>query len=161
MLSSLHPSCCVYRKGKHNVQSKDRAGGQAFDVYFDLASRLNRSPLERSEADLTRPFLAMLEVLGLHAVLDTGQHTSRRKRPDILAYVNRDDADLAYPAQVVGEVKPPDEIRGLGGSVQSALMGALWADKFVPYVRANAARMRHGRGPTVLYCRHLQLHVGR
>ncbi len=73
--------------------------------------------LEHGEADLTRPFLDLLESLGLHTVLDTRQHTSRHKRPDILAYVDRTDADLAYPAQVVGEAKRPDEIQGLGGSI--------------------------------------------
>ena len=116
---------------------------QVFGEYYSLIGRLNQGAIERGENDLTRPLLKLLEALGLYAVLDTSQRTSRRKRPDILAYLDRTEADLAYPAEIVGETKKPSELRGLGGSLEAALTGALWADKVIPYVRANAAKIQY------------------
>lgn len=116
---------------------------QALDDYQSLIVRLNQGALERGENDLTRPFLNVLEALGLYTILDSGQRTSRRKRPDILAYLDRTEADLAYPAEIVGETKKPSELRSLGGSLEAALTGQLWTDKVIPYVRANAAKIQY------------------
>lgn len=116
---------------------------QVFENFQSLVARLNHGALERGENDLTRPLLNVLEALGLSTVLDTGQRTSRRKRPDILAYLDPTDADLAYPAEIVGETKKPSELRGLGGSLEAALTGPLWTDKVIPYIRANAAKIQY------------------
>jgi hypothetical protein len=115
---------------------------QTFTRFYDLVAHLNQEKVERSETDITRLFLDVLEAIGISTVLDTNQHGSR-KRPDILGYINHIDADLVFPAEIVGEVKKPEEIQQLGGSILAALTGALWKDKFIPYVRTNAARIQY------------------
>lgn len=121
----------------------EKAIEQVFSKYHSLVARMNAGELERSENDLTRPFLNILEAIGLHAVFDSSQRTSRHKRPDILAYLDPTNADLVYPAEIVGETKKPAEIRRLGGSLHAALTGELWADKVIPYVRTNAAKIQY------------------
>jgi hypothetical protein len=111
----------------------------ALDQFLNLVASVNSKATARSEADLSTRLANALESLDLHTVVDTGQ--AGGKRPDILCYTTALDADLVMPAEVVIEGKRPSEV--VGTSLQDAVIGKFWADKTVPYVSANLARIQY------------------
>lgn len=113
----------------------------ALERFFELVRTINRGTSRCSEMELASRFKEVLETLGLHAVLDTSAHGTR-KRPDILAYCSRVDADLILPAEVVVEAKKPEEVRAYTDLAEALAIG-LWRDKTVPYVKANLSRIRY------------------
>ena len=109
--------------------------------YLSLVRRLTADQIARGENDLSARLSRAFEELGLHTVIDTsGGVGDRRKRPDILVYLDGGTADLVGSAEVVVESKKPAEIRG---DLVNALLGSdLWTDKFIPYCRAHIAAVR-------------------
>jgi hypothetical protein len=69
--------------------------------FVSLVEKVAAGTTARSENDLSSNLAAVLKSLGLSTVIDTGVTSAGRKRPDILAYVSEEEADLVLPAEVV------------------------------------------------------------
>lgn len=115
----------------------------AFDDYLELVRRLSAADLNRSENDLSSNLKVALSVHGLFGVLDTSTGTNRSKRPDIALYADLGAADLGRAAEVVIEAKKPAEVARYPSLGEALADDGLWTDKFVPYVSANAERVRY------------------
>lgn len=114
----------------------------AFSSYVSLVRRLSTSEINRSENDLSSSLKTALETFGLHAVFDTGGGDNRRIRPDVSLYTELFAADLGAAAEVVIEAKRPAELNGYASLAAALVSDWLWIEKFVPYVRAHAERVR-------------------
>lgn len=113
---------------------------RAIDRFLALVREVAEGTTARSENELSRRFGDVLEGLGLHTVVDTGQ--SGGKRPDVLAYRSALDATLALPAEVVVEAKQPSEVSAYPTLAVATARG-LWATKTVPYIVQNLPRIRY------------------
>jgi hypothetical protein len=82
---------------------------QAVARFTSLAEKVAGGTTARSENDLSSNLSALLKSIGLATVIDTSVSATGRKRPDILAYVSPEDADLVLPAEIVFEAKKPEE----------------------------------------------------
>lgn len=107
--------------------------------YLRIIKSVLTGDTARSEPDLSTRLAGVLEELGLHTVVDTGQ--GNRKRPDVLAYLQPYEADLVLPAELVIESKQPEELAGQ--PLADALTGPLWGDKAIPYIKSNLPRIRY------------------
>jgi hypothetical protein len=132
-LTSFSKPCCTLQINKRMRRPT------ALEKFLNLVITINRGLTARSENDLTRHLAAVLDELGLSTVTDTAQLTSA-KRPDILGYKNRIDADLVLPADVVIEAKKPVEVDYT--DMRVALAEALWDEKTFPYVVENLSRIK-------------------
>jgi hypothetical protein len=83
---------------------------EALVRYTTLVEKVAAGTTARSENDLSSNLAAVLKTIGLETVIDTSVAATGRKRPDILAYISTDDADLVLPAEVVIEAKKPEEV---------------------------------------------------
>jgi hypothetical protein len=79
----------------------------------------------------------------LATVIDTSISTAGRKRPDVLAYVSNEDADLVLPAEIVIESKKPAELQGFADLREAMLGSPIWEEKTVPYIRDNITRIHY------------------
>lgn len=111
--------------------------------FFDVTRKLDRNVTARSENDLSRHLVEVLEegTIGLHTSFDSTAKGSR-KRPDILAYRERLDADLVLQADVVLESKLPSELDP-GTNVVDALVDQFWDTKTYPYIAHNISRIQY------------------
>jgi hypothetical protein len=85
---------------------------QTVSRFLALVDKVVAGATARSENDLSANFADCLKALGLSIVVDTTLASGGRKRPDILGYVECEDADLVLPAEIVIESKKPDELCG-------------------------------------------------
>lgn len=108
--------------------------------FIDLVKAINTGKVERSENDLTRHLANVLEAHGLFCAVDTSPQATR-KRPDILGYRERLDADLALPAELIVEAKRPEEVAGFADLADAIVVG-LWSEKTLPYVLGNISRIQ-------------------
>lgn len=115
----------------------------ASEAFLSLALKVRSGTTRRSENDLSSKLAAVLGDLELHTVVDTSVATAGRKRPDILAYVSQDDADLVLPAEVVIEAKLPDEVAEFASLREAVVSDKYWADKTFPYLRDNLPRVQY------------------
>src|ERR1035441_5287826 len=83
---------------------------QAVARFTNLVEKVATGATARSENDLSSNLSSLLKSLGLGTVIDTSVAATGRKRPDILAYVSEEDADLVLPAEIVFEAKKPEEV---------------------------------------------------
>lgn len=116
--------------------------GKATQEFLRLVEQVQNGKTARGENDLSSKLAAVLEEQGLHTVIDTSGAGSR-KRPDILAYVSQQDADLVLPAEVVIESKQPEEVEGFNSIGDAIVSDQFWASKTYPYLRDNIARVRY------------------
>lgn len=107
---------------------------------MSLVKRLNTGDRVPSENELSRRFADVIEALHLSTIVDTSPRGTK-KRPDILAYRSKRDANVAQYADVVVESKPPTELHGV--DITEALVGHLWADKTFPYITKNIYRIQY------------------
>lgn len=115
----------------------------AFQDFLDLAQRMSSTELNRSENDLSSNLKNALCEFGLFGVLDTSSGTNRAKRPDITLYSDLASADLGHSAEIVLEAKKPSEVASFGTLKEALSDDTLWNDKFIPYVSANAERIKY------------------
>jgi|JI8StandDraft_2_1071088.scaffolds.fasta_scaffold00450_2 hypothetical protein len=115
----------------------------ALNDFFDLVDRSSNTDLNRSENDLSSNLKNVFTGQGLHAVMDTAGGTSRIKRPDISVYVDLGSADLGLAAEIVVEAKRPMEVQSFPTLLDALVSDGLWNDKFIPYIRAHAERVRY------------------
>lgn len=114
-----------------------------FRRYRKLVQKVASGQTARSENDLSSRLTRVFESLSLNTVVDTGAPTGGRKRPDILAFTSRDDADLVLPAEVVIESKKPDELKSFDTLIDVLEDPEFWEDKSYPYIRDNITRIRY------------------
>jgi hypothetical protein len=112
-------------------------GGSALQRYLALVAAINGGGSARSELDLCRHLAEVLEGIGLATVVDTSQATGTRKRPDILGYTDRREADIILPAEVVVETKKPQEIAGYRDLKHGLVESPLWEEKTLPCESAS------------------------
>jgi hypothetical protein len=146
VLASLRISkLALPRPGQCRTMRFDQTRGDAlrteFETFLALIGRLSSEEINRSENDLSSRLSRALEALGLHTVVDTGGGANRRPRPDILCYVELSDADLVVAADALVESKKPAELIGFTSLSDALVSPDIWQEKFVPYVRAHAARI--------------------
>lgn len=115
----------------------------ALERFLDLVHRSTAIDLARSENDLSSNLKSVFEENGLSAVIDTAGGSSRIKRPDISAYVDEASADLGLAAEIALEAKRPGELDNFPTLLDALVDNTLWNDKFVPYVRSHAERIRY------------------
>lgn len=116
----------------------------AVQNFLSLVSKIQAGTTRRSENDLSTKLAAVLGELGLHPVLDTSvAATGGRKRPDILAYVSEEDADLVLAAEVVIEAKKPEDLLGFANVSDVLVSEHFWTDKTFPYLRDNLSRVQY------------------
>ena len=111
--------------------------------FVSLVEKVAAGTTARSENDLSSNLAAVLKSLGLSTVIDTGVTSAGRKRPDILAYVSEEEADLVLPAEVVFESKKPEEVAAYNDLAEALVSDWIWKDKTLPYVKMNIARIRY------------------
>jgi hypothetical protein len=111
--------------------------------FLTLAEKVEARATPRSENDLSANFANCLQALGLSTVLDTRITNGGRKRPDVLAYVSSEDADLVLPAEIVIESKKPEELSDFNTIADAVCSGWFWDEKTVPYVRENLTRIQY------------------
>lgn len=111
--------------------------------FFTLVEKVESGTTARSENDLSANLASCLQALKLSTVLDTGVSNGTRKRPDILAYVRLQEADLVLPADIVIESKKPQELRDYGTITDAVCSGWFWREKTVPYIRDNLTRVQY------------------
>ena len=100
--------------------------------FLALVQRVHAGTTARSENDLSSKLAGVFNTLGLHSVIDTRVSSGGRKRPDILAYVSEQDADLVLPAEVVIESKKPNEVEGFRNLVEAMVSDRYWPEKTYP-----------------------------
>ncbi|HWS86804.1 MAG TPA: N-6 DNA methylase [Pyrinomonadaceae bacterium] len=115
----------------------------SFNQFLALVQRVYAGTTARSENDLSSRFTSVLKELDLHTVIDTRVSTGGRKRPDILAYVSEEDADLVLPAEVVIESKKPDEVNEFRNLAEAIVSEKYWHSKTFPYLRDNISRVQY------------------
>ena len=76
-------------------------------------------------------------------MLDTSISLGTRKRPDILAYTQQEDADLVLAAEIVVESKKPREISEFTNIADAVIADLIWAEKTLPYIRENLTRIQY------------------
>ncbi|MGD0910222.1 MAG: N-6 DNA methylase, partial [Candidatus Acidiferrales bacterium] len=116
---------------------------QAVARFTSLVEKVAMGTTARSENDLSSNLAALLKSLGLATVIDTSVTATGRKRPDILAYVSPEDADLVLPAEIVFEAKRPEEVTNFSDLSEAMASGWIWEEKTLPYVRGNIARIHY------------------
>lgn len=114
-----------------------------FTQFLTLVQRVHAGTTARSENDLSSRFTSILRELDLHTVIDTRVSTGGGKRPDILAYVSEEDADLVLPAEIVIESKRPDEVNDFANLADAIVSDKYWAAKTFPYLRDNISRVQY------------------
>jgi len=115
----------------------------AVQLFLTLVEKVEAGATARSENDLSANLANCLQALGLSTVLDTSVSTGDRKRPDILAYVRSEDADLVLPAEIVIESKKPQELAAYETIADAVCSGWFWDEKTVPYIRENLTRIQY------------------
>jgi len=111
--------------------------------FFSLVEKVESGTTARSENDLSANLASCLQALNLSTVLDTCISDGARKRPDILAYVCPQEADLVLPAEIVIESKKPQELRDYETITDAVCSGWFWQEKTVPYIRGNLTRVQY------------------
>jgi N-6 DNA Methylase len=111
--------------------------------FLALVEKIEAGTTARSENDLSAKFADCLQGLGLSTVLDTSVSNGGRKRPDILGYVQSEDADLVLPAEIVIESKKPNEVSGFATLADAVTHDWIWDQKTVPYIRENITRIHY------------------
>lgn len=111
--------------------------------FLTLVGKVHTGATARSENDLSSNLANCLQALDLSTVLDTSVSNGARKRPDVLAYVRSEDADLVLPAEIVIESKKPQELAGYATIADAVCSGWFWEEKTVPYVRENITRIQY------------------
>ena len=115
----------------------------SFTPFLTLVQRVHAGTTARSENDLSSRLASVLRELDLHTVIDTRVSTAGRKRPDILAYVSEEDADLVLPAEIVIESKQPDEVAEFRNLAEAIVSDEYWGTKTFPYLRDNISRVKY------------------
>jgi len=115
----------------------------ALDEFLDLIDRSTHADLNRSENDFSSNLKNVFATQGLYGVIDTAGGSSRIKRPDISIYVDLGAADVGLAAEIVIEAKKPAEVQRFPNLLAALIDDGLWNDKFIPYVRAHADRVRY------------------
>lgn len=105
--------------------------------FLALVCKVGSGKTARSENDLSSKLGQVLESLGLHTVVDSSVTDAGRKRPDILAYVSKRNADLVLPAEVVVESKKPQELAGFPDLKTAMVSSPVWEEKTKAYLKAN------------------------
>jgi hypothetical protein len=111
--------------------------------FLSLVEKVESGSTARSENDLSANLATCLQALELSTVLDTSVSNGTRKRPDILAYVRPQEADLVLPAEIVIESKKPQELPDYETITDAVSSGWFWREKTVPYIRENLTRVQY------------------
>jgi hypothetical protein len=115
----------------------------ALQQFLSLVQQVRAGRSSRSENDISSKLALVLSDLGLHTVIDTSVSSGGRKRPDILAYASKPDADLVLAAELVIESKKPKEVEEFCDLSEAIVSDKFWHSKTYPYLRDNISRIQY------------------
>jgi len=122
------------------LRDTDAALRKPVATLLSLIKRINDGHRPRGENELSRRLADVVEALHITTTVDTSPRGTK-KRPDILGYRSKRDANLGLHADVVVESKLPNELPGV--DIVDALVNHLWDDKTFPYIAKNLHRIQY------------------